>query len=119
MRRLFVSFAVSSLAALSACSSSNDRPDSTVAPPVDTGIVDTPDGGVVETDTGIVEDPDGGTNEDAEVGMDAEMRDPTCPQNAQWISSVRGVIVDPQGNPSVASKAQMCIRTAPSDSPRP
>jgi hypothetical protein len=69
-----------------------------------------PDGGEPDPDAGEVE-MDSGVRSDS----GATAREPTCPASAEWITEVSGTLVDETGAPSVGSKAQLCVRVAPTE----
>lgn len=96
-----------------ACSDETDPPvtypDASVTVPEDSGPIVHPDASV-DDDAGLP--PDAGM-ERRDAG--ATPRDPNCPANAQWVTEVSGTLVDETGTPSVGSKAQLCIRLAPTE----
>ena len=74
-----------------------------------------PDSGNMSTpDAGASGDDDAGMMAPADGGVDFT-RDPTCPAQASWITTVSGKVTDEMGNPLKDAWAQLCLIACESD----
>ena len=81
-----------------------------------TSMTNPDSGSMPSSDAGVATNEDAGTTPmpDPDAGVDFT-RDPTCPMEASWITTVSGKVTDEMGGPLQGAWAQLCLIACESD----
>ena len=79
-----------------------------------TSMVNPDSGNMTNPDAGVTMDDDAGTMPTPDAGVDFT-RDPACPMEAAWITTVSGKVTDDMGGPLQGAWAQLCLIACESD----